>query len=221
MTSDSSALISSAKHRSDPPLMDTSYSRAVISSHKSVEAFATASQSVGALQKAKKTLKTFIGKSSDKSSKSQMKGPTMSVESMSSQQRLAPVIAGNAFSLMNGHSIRAQSQFKSGELCAVCENFMCGPSEQRAREKNFETNAGYKCCECQLLFHSKCVHSCHQIPCRSLTNAHNTASALTLRPIDQNRGELLLWFHKVTDALILRSQPIPSPSIQTPQEQTV
>ena len=165
-------------------MMDSSYSRAMLSHNKSTELFATTTQSVGALQKAKKTLKTFIGKSSDKSSKSHTNGPTVAIESMSSQ-RLGHV---NAFSLMNGYSIRARSLVKSGELCAVCENFMCGTQEHRSRDKNSVTNLGYKCCECQLLFHSKCVHSCQQIPCCSLIITH-PSSTIMLRPIDQNRGD--------------------------------
>ncbi|CAG2105275.1 unnamed protein product [Medioppia subpectinata] len=123
--------------------------------------------SVGALQKAKKTLKTFIGKSSsDKSAKSQLKpqamqttlcydsGPEEVSLLCSSSQRSAlikrpsksfepmapPPPPQRDFSLMNGHSMRSQTQFRSGELCAVCENAMSS--------KGQPTGAGVKCDEC-------------------------------------------------------------------------
>ena len=91
----------------------------------------------------------------------------------------------NAFSLMNGHSIRSQTQFRSGELCAICENFM-SPDQRSGKERQ---QNGFKCAECQLLFHSKCVHSCQQIPCRSNLNSGTAGStSLLLQPINQNQN---------------------------------
>ncbi|CAG2123408.1 unnamed protein product, partial [Medioppia subpectinata] len=79
---------------------------------------------------------------------------------------------------MNGHSMRSQTQFRSGELCAVCENAMSS--------KGQPTGAGVKCDECKLLFHNKCIHSSHQIPCRSNLSSHTprgSSSSIMLAPI--------------------------------------
>ena len=189
MTSDSTAVMLTQKQRTsqliDKPMLTNKTN--------SSDAFTTVTQSVGALQKAKKTLKTIIGKSSDKSTKSQLKGASIqpvigtgrNVESLSSsqtQQMGGTALKSDTFSLMNGHSIRSQTQFKSGELCAVCENFMSG-AEKAGKERQIQ---GFKCAECQLQFHSKCVHSCQQIPCRSNPNSTASNASLLLQPIAQN-----------------------------------
>ncbi|CAG2167007.1 unnamed protein product, partial [Oppiella nova] len=227
ISSDSSALISTHKQRIQhfvEPLepqnvvKEAKLSKTGLTSHVTasgqpapqVKSSSSLSDSVGALQKAKKTLKTFIGKSSssEKWAKSQAKGSHSSMQTAvcydsgpeevsllcSSSHRSAqgkrpskslepmpapPVPPVRDFSLMNGHSMRSQSQFRSGELCAVCENAMSFRGQP--------TGAGVRCDECRLLFHNKCVHSSHQIPCRSNLTQHSaSASAVMLAPINAN-----------------------------------
>ncbi len=160
------------------------------------------SQTVGALQKAKKTFKTFIGKSdktqdlNKKSSKSQPKQEikTLSYDSgpedvsllcssqKSSKQRpsqsLAPQEVNSNFTLLTRHSMKSATLFHSGELCAVCENSMASNSSI--------IQSGFKCEECKLLFHTKCLHSSSQIPCRSPLSLSSTSNSLILSNINNN-----------------------------------
>lgn len=79
----------------------------------------------------------------------QSNNQSMSTKSISSQD-------GN-FSLLSKHSTKHESGFKSGEICAICENSMLILSNP--------SHSHFKCTECKQLFHRKCIHLCSDIPC--------------------------------------------------------
>ena len=150
---------------------------------------------VGALQKAKKTFKNFIGIEKDfrdkksfdfkdkKSSKKEPQMITLSYDSgpedvsllcssqksskIKNQRRNsgssnAPIAKPTSkdaanFTLLTRHNMKGAAMFHRGELCAVCENSMAQGSGI--------LNSGFRCAECKLLFHSKCLHSAGQVPC--------------------------------------------------------
>lgn len=69
--------------------------------------------------------------------------------------RVSSQESGN-YTLLLQHSLQPETSFKSGEICAICENSIAVGSGQ---------NSHYKCSECRQLFHDKCLHLNRDIPC--------------------------------------------------------
>lgn len=63
------------------------------------------------------------------------------------------------FTLLSRHTILDETNFKSGEICAICENPMLTQMNQTPPQ------AHLKCTECKQLFHKKCIHLSSDIPC--------------------------------------------------------
>lgn len=93
----------------------------------------------------------------------------------SSKPRMMASGEGN-FTLLSRHTIRKEEHFKSGEICAICENSIMTEKPE----------SHYKCTECRQLFHNKCFHLSSDIPCIKEgyssfsahgSSAHNHSSA--------------------------------------------
>lgn len=85
-----------------------------------------------------------------------VKMPTTTQANVQSTKSLCPSQDGN-FSLLSKHSTKHETGFKSGEICAICENPMLIASNP--------SQSHFKCTECKQLFHRKCIHLCSDIPC--------------------------------------------------------
>ena len=66
------------------------------------------------------------------------------------------------FTLLSRHSIHDESSFKSGEICAICENPIL---VQQPIQQSNQPQIHLKCSECKQLFHKKCIHLSSDIPC--------------------------------------------------------
>ncbi|KAJ6220970.1 hypothetical protein RDWZM_006782 [Blomia tropicalis] len=97
-----------------------------------------------------------------------------SYTSTSSTQKPRTLSQEGNFSLLSRHFIKKEEHFKSGEICAICENSMLSMAYQQQPQSH------YKCSECRQLFHNKCIHLSSDIPCKgSSTSAPSGNSVLS------------------------------------------
>lgn len=84
---------------------------------------------------------------------------------------------GNNYTLLLQHSLQPETNFKSGEICAICENSITTNTTTSSNNNN--QNLHYKCTECRQLFHNKCLHLNRDIPC-CLSSPDSSSSSVVL-----------------------------------------
>ena len=86
------------------------------------------------------------------------------------------------FTLLSRHSIRKEDHFKSGEICAICENSMLTVAGGHPQSLSSTQLTHFKCSECRQLFHNKCIHLSSDIPCikEGCTPSSSFASSLSV-----------------------------------------
>lgn len=80
------------------------------------------------------------------------------------------------FTLLSSHSIRKENHFKSGEICAICEDSIMMPS---TAVHHSQTQSHFKCEDCKQLFHNKCIHLSSDIPCCSISSTGSSSNVLS------------------------------------------
>ena len=147
----------------------------------------------GAFQKAKKTFRTFIIGSSNKFDKKYKDnnqgeldyhqteevshGSFNSSQSKFKKSKPSPLyssllptsLTSTNYTLLTRHNLKSAFSFQKSDICALCESSMC--------QKIGALNSGFKCNECQLLFHTSCLSNANQVPCIDKTKMVYYSSA--------------------------------------------
>lgn len=165
----------------------------------------------GAFQKAKRHIRTFITGSSkgDKKSKENLTSTSsnsMDWESSSADNQalsshgnkakksknssiyssLLPnnssstVSSAPNYSMLKRHNLKSIGSPQKSDICAICANLI-------NQKNNSISNAGFKCTECSLLFHSNCLSSANTVPCMDKNKlAHFSSSSSKLASAAHN-----------------------------------